>query len=107
LEQELIKQLSKYNKKDLYLWLIVSMIHPSNQKFGIRYELLIHTLLAIEEDKFLNKELTKEKFEEFISWFEKEYSNHFVMMEDFEPFSQTKLIPLLLNRKKYYFFTVH
>jgi len=104
LEQELIKQLSKYNKKDLYLCLIVSMIHPSNQKFGIRYELLIHTILAIEEDKFLNEELTKEKFEKFISWFEKEYSNHFVMMKDFEPFSQIKLIPLLLDRKKYYFF---
>jgi len=104
LEQELIKQLSKYNKKELYQWLIVSMIHPSNQKFGIRYELLIHTLLAIEEDKFINEKLTKEKFEEFISWFEKEYSNHFVMMEDFEPFSQLKLIPLFLDKDKYYFF---
>jgi len=31
------------------------MIHPSNQIFGIRFELLIHTLLAIDEDKFLNK----------------------------------------------------
>jgi len=104
LQKVLIKKLSKYNKRDLYLWLIISMIHPSNQKFGIRYELLIHTLLAIEEDKFLNEELTKEKFEEFISWFEKEYSNYFVTMEDFEPFSQMKLIPLLLDRKKYYFF---
>ena len=80
------------------------MIHTSNQKFGIRYELIIHTLLAIDEDKFLNKELTKEKFEEFIFWFEKGYSSHFVMMEDFEPFNQIKLIPLLLDGKKYYFF---
>jgi len=104
MEQELIKEFSKYKKKELYQWLIVSMIHPSNQKFGIRYELLIHTLLAIEEDKFLNEELTKEKFEEFIAWFEKEYSSHFVMMEDFEPFQQTKLIPLFLDGKKYYFF---
>jgi hypothetical protein len=106
LEEAIRKQLSKYNKKELYQWLIVSMIHPSNQKFGIRYELLIHTLLSIKEDKFLNEELTKEKFEEFISWFEKEYWNttHFMMMEDFEPFNQIKLIPLLLDGEKYYFF---
>ncbi|MFK5976677.1 MAG: hypothetical protein QM493_09235, partial [Sulfurovum sp.] len=104
MEQKLIEQFSKYNKKDLYLWLIVSMIHPSNQKFGMRYELLIHTLISIEENKFLHETLTKEKFEEFISWFEKEYSNYFIMMEDFEVFKQTKLIPLFLDGKKYYFF---
>jgi len=104
LQNELIEQFIKYNKKELYQWLSISMIHPSNQKFGIRYELLIHTLIAISEDKFSDKILTKEIFEEIISWFEKEYSNNFIMMEDFEPFKQTKLIPLFLDGKKYYFF---
>lgn len=104
LQKELIKQFCKYNKKDLYQWLIVSMIHPSNQKFGIRYELLIHTLLSIDEDDFLNDDFLKDKFESFISRFEKEYSNHFVMMEDFETFKQTKLTPLFLDGKKYHFF---
>ena len=80
------------------------MIHPSNQKFGIRYELLIHTLIEISEDKFSNKIVTKEKFIKLISWFEEKYSNYFIMMEDFEPFKQTKLIPLFLDGKKYYFF---
>jgi len=104
MQNELIKQFTQYNKKELYQWLIVSMVHPSNQKFGIRYELLIHTLVAISEYKFSNKILTKEAFKEIISWFEKKYSNNFTTMEDFEPFKQTKLIPLFLNGKKYYFF---
>ena len=104
MQNELIEQFTQYNKKELYQWLIISMIHPSNQKFGIRYELLIHTLIAISEDKFSNKILTKEAFEEIISWFEKEYSNNFIMMEDFEPFKQIKLIPLFLDGKKYHFF---
>ena len=104
MQNELIEQFTQYNKKELYQWLIVSMIHPSNQKFGIRYELLIHTLIAITEDKFSNKIFTREDFEEFISWFEKKYSSYFLMMEDFEPFKQTKLIPLFLDGEKYYFF---
>jgi len=104
LQNELIEQFTRYNKKEFYQWLVVSLAHPSNQKFGIRYELLIHTLIAISEDKFSNKVLTKEEFEIFISWFEEKYSNNFIMMEDFEPFKQTKLIPLFLDGKKYYFF---
>ncbi|MBL0687352.1 MAG: hypothetical protein JJV94_05960 [Sulfurospirillum sp.] len=104
MQNELIEQFTQYNKKELYQWLIVSMIHPLNQKFGIRYELLIHTLIAISEDKFSNKILTKKAFEEIISWFEKEYSNNFIMMEDFETFKQIKLIPLFLDGKKYHFF---
>ena len=104
MQNELIKQFSKYNKKELYQWLIVSMIHPSNQKFLIRYDLLIHTLISIEEDKFLNQLIDKKSFENFIIWFEQAYSSRFVMMEDFEPFKQTKLIPLFLDGKKYYFF---
>ncbi len=104
MQLELKEQFIKFNKKELYQWLIVSMIHPSNQKFGIRYELLIHTLLGIDENKFLNKSLTKKDFKIFIHWFEKKYSNYFMMMEDFTPFNQLNLIPLLFNGKKYYFF---
>jgi hypothetical protein len=104
LQTELIEQFIQYSKKEFYQWLVISMIHPSNQKFGIRYELLIHTLISINEKKFLNNKLTREKFAKFISWFEQKYSSHFVMMEDFEPFSQKKLIPLFLDGKKYYFF---
>ncbi len=104
MQNELIKQFTLYSKKEFYQWLTVSMIHPSNQKFGNRYELIIHTLISINEDKFSNNLLTREKFEEFISWFEKEYSNNFIMMEDFVPFKQTNLIPLFLDGQKYYFF---
>ncbi len=104
MQNELIEQFTRYNKKEFYQWLVVSLAHPSNQKFGIRYELLIHTLISINEEKFSNKILTREEFEEFISWFEQKYSNHFIMMEDFQPFKQTNLIPLFLDGEKYYFF---
>lgn len=104
MQSELIKYFINFNKKELYQWLIVSMIHPSNQKFGIRYELLIHTLLGINEDSFLNKSITDKEFNKFITWFEEKYSSHFMMMEDFTPFYQLDLIPLLLDKKKYYFF---
>ena len=104
MQNKLTEKFTQFSKKELFQWLIVSMIHPSNQKFGIRYELLIHTLIAIDEDKFSNKVLTREKFEEFISWFEKEHSNYFIMAEDLNQFIQTKLIPLFLDGKKYYFF---
>ena len=104
LQNELIEQFINYNKKELYQWLITSMIHPSNQLYGMRYELLIHTLLAIDEAKFSNQSINKEEYKKLISWFEEEYSAYFIMMEDFEPFGQLKLIPLLLDREKYYFF---
>lgn len=104
MHNELIKQFSKYNKKELYQWLIVSMIHPSNQKFGIRFELLIYTLLSMNEEQFLNKPLKRKNFESLISWFEKKYSTDFVMMEDFTPFDQRKLIPIFLDGQKYYYF---
>lgn len=104
MQDELIEHFTQYNKKEFYRWLIVSMIHPLNQKFGIRYELFIYTLASINEEIFSNKILTREKFKEFIFWFEQKHSNYFLTMEDFEPFKQTKLIPLFLDGEKYYFF---
>ena len=55
MQNELIEQFTRYNKKEFYQWLVVSLAHPSNQKFGIRYELLIHTLISINEEKWGKK----------------------------------------------------
>jgi len=104
LQKELINKLSKYNKRDLYLWFLVSMIHPSNQKFGIRYEFLIYTLLSIGEDDFINKPLRRKNIEYLISWFQKNFSSQFGIVEDWDSFSQIKLIPIFLDGEKYYFF---
>lgn len=104
MQYDLIDKFKQFNKKEMYLWLIVSAIHPSNQKFIIRYELLIYTLLSIPEDNFSNKSLSRRKFEHFIQWLEKKYSQSFFLMEDWEPFEQTQLIPIFFEKKRYYFF---
>jgi hypothetical protein len=88
----------------MYKWLVVSALYPPNQRYIIRYELLIYTLLSIPEKDFLNNELSRQKFEHFIKWFEKKYSQEFIMMEDWEPFEQTQLIPIFFEKKRYYFY---
>lgn len=104
MQHDLRDKLIQYNKQEIYKWLLVSAIHPSNQRYIIRYELLIYTLLSISENDFLNKSLSRPKFEHFIKWFEKKYSYYFAMMEDWEPFEQTQLIPIFFEKKRYYFY---
>ena len=100
--KEIISQFKQYNKQEMYQWLLTSAIHPSNQRYIIRYELLIYTLLSISESDFADKPLSRPKFEHFIKWFEKKYSQQFFMMEDWEPFEQTQLIPIFFEKKRYY-----
>lgn len=101
---KLINKFKQYKKYELYKWFLVSTLHPSNQRYIIRYELLIYTLLSIPEQDFLNNRLSRPKFGHLIKWFEKKYSQVFMMMEDWEPFDQTQLIPIFFEKKKYYFF---
>lgn len=101
---EIQNQLKQFNKLELYQWLLISSLHPSNNIFVTRYELLMYTLLNIPESKFLNKKFNRNKFEYIIRWFENKFSSSFIMMEDWEPFLQMKLIPLFFEKNKYYFF---
>lgn len=100
----LINKFKQYKKYELYKWLVVSALHPSNQKYIIRYEFLVYTLLSIPEQDFLNNRLSRPQFEYLIKWFEKNYAHSFAMMEDWEPFEQAQLIPIFFQKNKYYFF---
>ncbi len=104
MKHDLINKFKQYNKREMYKWLLVSALHPSNQRYVIRYELLIYTLLSIPENYFSDSPLPRSKFEHFIKWFEKKYSQSFFMMEDWEPFNQTQLIPIFFEKKRYYFY---
>jgi len=104
MKQDIINKLKQYSKQELYKWLLVSSLYPSNQKYILRYELLIHILLSVPESNFLNHTLSRQKFTHIIKWFEKKYSQNFIMMEDWKPFEQTQLIPIFFERKKYYFY---
>lgn len=104
MQKSTINKFIKYNKIELYEFLTISIIHPSNQKFITRYDWLIYILLSIDENKFMNQPLSQKKFKDFIKWFEKHYSSNFISEEDFTPFNQLNLIPFLTNRNKYYFF---
>ncbi|MGP2657856.1 hypothetical protein ACOJTA_12535 [Malaciobacter sp. WC5094] len=102
--EDIQNQLKQFNKLELYQWLTISSLHPSNNIFVTRYELLIYTLLNIPEKDFLNKKFNRNKFEFVIKWFENKFASRFIVMEDWEPFSQMKLIPLFFEKNKYYFF---
>lgn len=101
---EIINKFKQFSKQEIYKWLLVSIIYPSNQRYIIRYELLIHTLLSINDKDFFNNQLNESKFKNFIEWFEEKYSHYFIMMEDWEPFEQTQLIPIFFENKKYNFY---
>ena len=100
--KEIIRQFKQYNKKEMYQWLIVSAIHPSNQRYIIRYELLIYTLLSIPEDDFSNKSLMKSLFFERLegdAWvcFIFNFTNIFILFSPFKNRSNIYLLGLKLN----------
>ena len=72
--EQITNQLIQFGKLELYKWLFISVIHPSNIKYIHRYELLLHILLNIPEEKFFKKKLDRNKFEHLIQWFEKNFS---------------------------------
>ena len=102
---ELISKLREYNQEELFLWTQVVSIHPNNQLYQYRFELLCATLLSIKADTFKNNAISRDSFQEIISLFDKEYADTFTMVEDWIPYSLFKSIPLIINKKEYYFLT--
>lgn len=96
--------MKSYNVRELFLWLQTTAVHPANQLFQARFELLLGLLFSIPPEKFNGKNLTRAEFENFIQAFEKKFSQHFLMIEDWKPFGQLKLIPYFFDKRKYYFF---
>ncbi len=97
------KYLIKFDFIETYFWLVTSSIHPSNHKYFIRYEYLIHLLLSIPKEHFSNQPITESEFKFLIEEFEKS-SNFFYLYEDITPLNQKNLIPLFIENKRYYLF---
>ena len=95
---------SIYSFNQLYLWLAASAVHPYNQQFILRFEIMMACLLSINPDKFANQKLEHSVFSEILEKTSRELATFTSMREDFEPLFQLKEIPLFLGKEKYYFF---
>lgn len=97
-------EISKFEPQFFFEWLSIAAIHPRNQNYLLRIELIMLAFFSIKETEFTNEKKTRKDFEQFLDFFKREYRELFYFVEDFTPFSQNKLIPLFLNHDKYYFF---
>ena len=96
--------LYEYDPLELYKWIVILSIHPSNQKYQTRFEFLFAILISCESEEFKRKEIDYGNLTDFISKFKEDTDSIFFIIEDFHPYSQLKLIPYFYNREKYYFF---
>lgn len=94
----------RYNLKELFQWIQLISLHPQNQLYQIRFEILICILLSVKQDEFENQSLNREDIIDFFNENESLLSRMCFMQEDFEPFPQFKLTPVFITRKKYHFF---
>ena len=94
----------QYEPVYLFKWIELLSIHPSNQKFQIRFDFLIALLSSIHIEEFKQKKLDHKALEKFIFKFKENSDSLFQRYEDFTPFSQLKLIPYFFNREKFFFF---
>lgn len=97
-------EIRKFEPLFFFEWLSITAIHPKNQKYLMRIELIMLAFFSIKETEFTKEKKTRKEFEQFLDFYKLEYSELFNFNEDFTPFSQNKLIPLFLNHDKYYFF---
>ena len=96
--------LYEYDPLELYKWIVILSIHPSNQKYQTRFEFLFAILISCESEEFKRKEIDYGNLTDFISKFKEDTDSIFFIIEDFHPYSQLKLIPYFYNREKYFFF---
>ena len=97
--------MKRYNKSKLIKWIQICSIHPTNQLYQGRFELLLAISLSIKEKEFEKKTLDYDAFRRFIKEFEIKSNRFFI--EDFIPYSQLNLIPYFIDGIKYYFFYGH
>ena len=94
--------MKKCNKSELIKWIQICSIHPANQLYQGRFELLLAISLSIRDEEYEKNKIDYDAFKRFIKDFETKSDNHF--LEDFLPFNQLNLIPYFINRIKYFFF---
>ncbi|KKM98828.1 hypothetical protein LCGC14_1153980 [marine sediment metagenome] len=96
------KWMKQFAPETLLKWVQTCSIYRGNQKYQLRFELLLAIILSIKEDDFEYEELGYDDFKEFITNF-KDKTNH-ISIEDFYIFDQLNLIPYFYRKRKYYFF---
>ncbi len=104
MKNDLILKLKEYDQDELFLWTQVVSIHPNNQLYQYRFELLCTIILSIKSDTFKNKTISRDSFQEIINIFNQKYEKDFIMLEDWSPYPIFKSIPLIIDKKEYYFF---
>ncbi|MBN1796454.1 MAG: hypothetical protein JW804_07260 [Sedimentisphaerales bacterium] len=101
---EIIQELKKYNFDDLYLWLSVVSIHPSNQNYGLRIDLLLGLLLSIPSEDFKGQKFGRNECCSLVNSYWELTNPYFISLEDFNPFNQLDLIPFFWEQNRYYYF---
>lgn len=96
------KWMKQYTPEILMKWIQTCSIYPGNQKYQLRFELLIAIILSMKEDEFQDEKLGYDDFKEFVTNF-KDKTNH-IAVEDFYIFDQLKLIPYFYRKRKFFFF---
>jgi len=94
--------MSKYNKSELIKWIQVCSIHPSNQIYQGRFELLLGIALSVRDKDYKRDKIEFDKFKSFIKEFKTNTDRFFI--EDFIPYNQLNLIPYFIDGSKFFFF---
>ena len=94
--------MKKYNKSELIKWLQVCSIHPSNQIYQGRFELLLGITLSIRDKDYEKNNIEFDKFKSFIKEFKTNTDRFFI--EDFIPYNQLNLIPYFIDGSKFFLF---
>lgn len=102
--EKIIQELKKYNFDDLYLWFSIVSIHPSNQNYGLRIDLLLGLLLSIPQEDFKGQKFGRNECCSLLNSYWELTNPYFISLEDFNPFNQLELIPFFWKQNKYYYF---
>jgi hypothetical protein len=94
--------MKKYNKSELIKWIQVCSIHPSNQIYQGRFELLLGIALSVRDKDYKRDKIEFDKFKSFIKEFKTNTDRFFI--EDFIPYNQLNLIPYFIDGNKFFFF---
>lgn len=96
------KWMKQFAPETLLKWIQTCSIYPGNQRYQLRFELLLAIILSMKDDDFVYEELGYDDFKEFITNF-KDKTNH-IAIEDFYIFDQLNLIPYFYKKHKFLFF---
>lgn len=101
---KLVDKIKQFDAKFFFEWISIIALHPSNQKYLMRLELLTAAFFSIEKESFTNEKKRRKDISDFFKELKVEFDSMFRMVEDYVPFEQDKLIPLFLSGNRFYFY---